>query len=78
MPNADKPRLRREAHLERGARGGLREGVRQQEYVVHADAQGQEGQHLEGHREGSWRNEGPELWAPCLPRSPAVPGSWQH
>lgn len=58
MLNSDKPRLQREAHLERGAGGGLCEGVCQQEYVIHADAQCQEGQHLEEHRAGSWRNRG--------------------
>lgn len=36
-------------HLERGARWSLCEGMCQQEYVVHADAQRQERQHLEGH-----------------------------
>lgn len=37
-------------YWERGVRWGLCEGMSQQEYVIHADAQSQKGQDLEGER----------------------------
>lgn len=62
-------------YLERGARWSLCEGMCQQEYVIHADAQCQEGQHLEGHRgkqlEGLSRLN---CGHPSLPCSPRIPG----
>lgn len=42
----------------------------QQEYVIHANAQCQEGQHLEGHGAGSWRNRA--AWAIGPQVCPAV------
>lgn len=55
-------------HLERGPWWSLCKGMCQQEYVIHADAQCQEGQHLEGHRGGQLQE--PSSWSCGPPRLP--------
>lgn len=57
----DEPRRTR-PHLERGARWSLCEGVCQQEYVVHADAQRQERQHPGG----AWGQQLEDLSSPAV------------
>lgn len=46
-------------YWERGVGWGLCEGMCQQEYVIHANAQSQEGQHLEG------ESGEPVIWRGC-------------
>lgn len=62
------------AYWERGVRWGFCEGMRQQEDVIHANAQSQEGQHLEGQSRESniWRDCVAWRWPPKAGPLPPV------